>query len=46
MKEEVRYRREVLNMPDKYFHKMGTLQVIMATVVIMVIMFWVSQTTQ
>ena len=28
MKEEVRYRREVLGMPDKYFHKMGPLQVI------------------
>ena len=25
--EEIRYRREVLGMPDKYFHKMGTLQV-------------------
>jgi len=24
--EEARYRREVLGMPDKYFHKMGTLQ--------------------
>jgi len=24
--EEIRYRREVLGMPDKYFHKMGTLQ--------------------
>ena len=25
--EEIRYRREVLGMPDKHFHKMGTLQV-------------------
>jgi len=24
--EEARYRREILGMPDKYFHKMGTLQ--------------------
>jgi len=24
--EEIRYRRDVLGMPDKYFHKMGTLQ--------------------
>jgi len=24
--EEIRYRREALGMPDKYFHKMGTLQ--------------------
>jgi len=24
--EEAQYRREVLGMPDKYFHKMGTLQ--------------------
>merc|ERR1719220_786449 len=32
--EEIRYRREVLGMPDKYFHKMGTLQVIIISSII------------
>ena len=34
MQEEIRYRREVLGMPDKYFHKMGTLQVIIISSII------------